>query len=88
MDQGNPAGRLRADEHGLTSVQFLLASVLALLLFGGASIKGFAFALVIGTLSGTYSTIFIATPILADLTGDIGGKSSALHAIKKTAKAK
>ncbi len=62
--------------------------VLALLFFGGASIKGFAFALVIGLISGTYSTIFIATPILADLTGEIKPKSSVMHSFKRTAKVK
>jgi SecD/SecF fusion protein len=51
----------------ITSLTVFLV-VIALLFFGGASIKGFAFALVIGVISGTYSTIFIATPILADLS--------------------
>ena len=38
--------------------------VLALFLFGGMSLKSFAFVLVIGTLVGTYSSIYIASPIL------------------------
>jgi preprotein translocase subunit SecF len=38
--------------------------VLALFLFGGASLRPFAFVLVIGTVVGTYSSIFIASPIL------------------------
>ncbi|CAN5167149.1 protein translocase subunit SecDF [soil metagenome] len=38
--------------------------VLALLLFGGETLKAFAFALLVGTLSGTYSSIFIAGPVL------------------------
>jgi SecD/SecF fusion protein len=62
--------------------------VVALLIFGGSSIKGFAFALTIGLISGTYSTIFIAAPILADLTGEIKPKVSVLHSYKKTAGAK
>ena len=41
--------------------------VLVLLIFGGASIKGFAFALLVGILVGTYSSIFVATPIVHDL---------------------
>ncbi len=61
---------------------------LALLFFGGASIKGFAFALVIGLLTGTYSSIFVATPLLADLSGDIKPKSSAMHSFKRTTKVK
>jgi len=61
---------------------------LALLFFGGASIKGFAFALVIGLLAGTYSSIFVATPLLADLSGEIRPKSVVAHSFKKTAKVK
>ncbi|MGH2901419.1 MAG: protein translocase subunit SecD, partial [Solirubrobacteraceae bacterium] len=38
--------------------------VLALLLFGGETLQAFAFALLVGTLSGTYSSIFIAGPVL------------------------
>lgn len=62
--------------------------VLALLFFGGSSIKGFAFAMTIGLISGTYSTIYIAAPILADLTGEIKPKSAALHSFKKTSETK
>jgi SecD/SecF fusion protein len=40
--------------------------VVILYLFGGEGLHGFAFALVVGFLSGTYSTIYIATPILVD----------------------
>ena len=38
--------------------------VIALFLFGGETLKDFAFALLIGTLSGTYSSVFIAGPLL------------------------
>jgi preprotein translocase subunit SecF len=38
--------------------------LLSLLLFGGDTLKGFALALVIGIVSGTYSSIFNATPLL------------------------
>jgi SecD/SecF fusion protein len=38
--------------------------VLALFLFGGETLKDFAFALLVGTLSGTYSSVFIASPVL------------------------
>ena len=38
--------------------------VLALLLFGGETLKDFAFALLIGIASSTYSSIFIASPVL------------------------
>ncbi|WP_028058612.1 protein translocase subunit SecDF [Candidatus Solirubrobacter pratensis] len=41
-----------------------LLPILSLLLFGGDTLKDFAFALLIGVASGTYSSIFIATPVL------------------------
>ncbi len=43
--------------------------------FGGSSIKGFAFALLIGIIVGTYSSIFIATPVMSDLSGDLKPKA-------------
>jgi SecD/SecF fusion protein len=42
--------------------------VVILYFFGGEGLHGFAFALVVGFLSGTYSTVYIATPILIDFT--------------------
>ena len=41
-----------------------LLPVLALYFFGGDTLKDFAFALIVGTASGTYSSIFIAAPVL------------------------
>jgi len=41
-----------------------LISALALWLFGGPVLNGFSFALVVGVIVGTYSSIFIASPIL------------------------
>ena len=41
-----------------------LLPVIALLLFGGPTLKDFAFALMIGIASGAYSSIFIASPVL------------------------
>ena len=41
--------------------------ILSLLLFGGSTLKDFAFAMLIGTLTGAYSSIFVAAPILAVL---------------------
>ena len=38
--------------------------ILALLLFGGETLQDFAFALLVGTISGTYSSVFIAGPVL------------------------
>ncbi len=42
-----------------------LLPVLSLMLFGGETLRDFAFALLVGIASGTYSSIFIATPVLA-----------------------
>jgi preprotein translocase subunit SecF len=41
--------------------------ILSLLLFGGETLKDFAFAMLIGVITGAYSSIFIATPILVIL---------------------
>ncbi|GAC1490364.1 MAG: protein translocase subunit SecDF [Solirubrobacteraceae bacterium] len=41
-----------------------LLPVLSLLLFGGQTLKDFAFALLVGVASGAYSSIFIASPVL------------------------
>ncbi len=38
----------------------------AIFIFGGESIRGFMFALIIGVMVGTYSSVFIATPIMFD----------------------
>ncbi len=40
--------------------------LLAIFLFGGATIRGFCFALLVGIVVGTYSSLFIATPIAHD----------------------
>ena len=50
----------------VTSATTLIV-VLVLLIFGGEVLRGFSFALVIGILVGTYSSIFIATPAVLDL---------------------
>jgi SecD/SecF fusion protein len=41
-----------------------LLGVMSLLIFGGATLKDFAFAMLVGIASGTYSSIFIASPVL------------------------
>jgi SecD/SecF fusion protein len=43
-----------------------LVTLLAIFLFGGDSIKGFMFAMIVGVVVGTYSSLFIATPIMYD----------------------
>ena len=49
----------------MTSLTVVL-TLLALLLFGGAAISDFILALLIGIVSGTYSSIFVAAPLLVD----------------------
>ena len=49
----------------LTSLTVMLV-VIILFLFGGEVIHNFAFAMVIGTIAGSYSTIFIAAPIVVE----------------------
>ena len=48
-----------------TSLTTLLV-LLAIFLFGGESIRGFMFALIVGVIIGTYSSVFIATPVMFD----------------------
>ncbi|MBU1109435.1 MAG: protein translocase subunit SecF [Candidatus Riflebacteria bacterium] len=57
-----------------TSMTTLLA-LFALLMLGGISIKGFAITLTIGVIVGTYSSIFIASPVLFEMTGDKLGRN-------------
>ena len=47
----------------ITSVTTLLA-LFSIYLFGGAILEGFSFAMIVGVIVGTYSSIFVATPIL------------------------
>ena len=47
----------------ITSVTTLLA-LLSIFILGGAILKGFSFAMIIGVIIGTYSSIFVAAPIL------------------------
>ena len=47
----------------ITSITTLLA-LFAIFIFGGAILKGFSFAMIVGVIIGTYSSIFVATPIL------------------------
>jgi SecD/SecF fusion protein len=42
----------------------VILPILSLLLFGGDTLKDFAFAMLIGVLTGAYSSIYVATPLL------------------------
>ena len=50
----------------ITSATTLLA-LLSIFIFGGAILKGFSFAMILGVIVGTYSSIYIANPILVRL---------------------
>jgi len=45
-----------------------LVVLLSIFIFGGASIRGFVFAMMLGVIVGTYSSIFVASSIVYDLT--------------------
>ena len=46
-----------------------LVVLLVIFIFGGEVIRGFIFALLIGVLVGTYSSVFTASPVAYDLLG-------------------
>lgn len=53
----------------MTSLTVFL-TILILFIFGGEVTRGFAFAMLIGVITGTYSSIFVAAPILVDFAKD------------------
>jgi SecD/SecF fusion protein len=53
----------------MTSLTVFL-TILILFIFGGEVTRGFAFAMLVGVISGTYSTIFVASPVLIDIAKD------------------
>jgi len=78
----------------MTSLTVFL-TILILFLVGGEVTKGFAFAMLIGVITGTYSSVFVAAPVLVDLGGKkaLGSetaaeKKAAAAAEKKAALAK
>ncbi len=74
----------------ITSMTTLIV-VLILFIFGGEVLRGFSFALLIGILVGTYSSVFVATPTVVDLTkrtlGAAADKEQASARAKAVAKA-
>ncbi len=55
----------------MTSLTVFL-TILILFIFGGEVTRGFAFAMLIGVITGTYSSIFVAAPILVDMDKKLG----------------
>jgi SecD/SecF fusion protein len=73
----------------MTSLTVFL-TILILFLVGGEVTKGFAFAMLIGVITGTYSSVFVAAPILVDLGGKkaLGSAKDETTSDKQQAKAK
>ena len=64
----------------MTSLTVFL-TILILFIFGGEVTRGFAFAMLIGVITGTYSSIFVAAPLLVDLArGKTLGKTEVVTA--------
>jgi preprotein translocase subunit SecF len=58
-------------------------STLILLLFGGKVLEDFAFVLVVGVITGTYSTIYVAAALVVDWTAYVEGRLRAKKAVAK-----
>lgn len=54
-----------------------LVVLVAIFIFGGETIRGFVFAILVGILVGTYSSLFIATPVMQDTIGEKEGRKMA-----------
>lgn len=57
--------------------------LLAIFIFGGETIRGFVFALMLGVIIGTYSTLFIAVPLAYDIQEAIAKHKAKKAALKK-----
>ena len=64
-----------------------LIVIVILFAFGGSVLRGFSFAFLIGILIGTYSSVFVATPIVVDLTKKTLGAAADKERAKARAKA-
>ena len=60
-------------------------AVLALYLFGGEVLRGFAFTMLVGVISGTYSTIFIASSVAIAITKGRAARRSRQISVKQRA---
>jgi len=70
----------------ITSMTTLIV-IIILFVFGGSVLRGFSFAFLIGILIGTYSSVFVATPIVVDLTKKTLGAAADKERAKARAKA-
>jgi SecD/SecF fusion protein len=53
----------------LLTASIVFMTVVVLYFFGGDGIHGFAFVFLVGVIAGTYSTIYMAAPVLLWLSG-------------------
>ncbi len=74
MDSTNAALNSTLRRTFSTSLSTLVV-LLAIFIFGGTSIKGFVFALLVGIVVGTYSSLFVATPLSYDFRRRFGKKA-------------
>jgi preprotein translocase subunit SecF len=61
-----------------------LLSVVALYVFGGEALRGFAFTMMVGIVAGTYSTVFIASSIATLLSGTAGRQHRHIESFRRT----
>ncbi|MFB6453632.1 protein translocase subunit SecDF [Chitinophaga sp. Hz27] len=68
----------------MTSLTVFL-TILILFIFGGEVTRGFAFAMLIGVITGTYSSIFVAAPVLVDFDkkNELANESDVISASSK-----
>ncbi|MFZ1306012.1 MAG: hypothetical protein WAR80_09235, partial [Ferruginibacter sp.] len=69
----------------MTSLTVFL-TILILFIFGGEVTRGFAFAMLVGVITGTYSSIFVGAPILVEFAKDkpLGAAAEVVKEKKKT----
>ena len=77
MDTTNAALNSTLRRTFSTSLSTLIVLV-AIFIFGGTSNKGFVFALLIGVIVGTYSSLFVATPLSYDFRQKFGKKNATI----------
>ncbi len=65
-----------------TSLTTLIV-LFAIFILGGETIRGFVFAILVGILVGTYSSLFIATPVMADTINKQDARKDAFKEVEK-----
>ena len=70
----------------MTSVTTFLA-VLAIYIFGGGIIENFAMAMLVGVVVGTYSSIYIASPIVLAMDNYLEARAAQAEAVEQALKA-